>query len=741
MVKQKIVKIFSSVFVIVFLGLAVYHVQNNANALSAAQYTCQPDGAYASISSGPAELTSSDQVRSDQAMNWLHSMVETRTDITSSSTIMPSEEFNPEYTGAISGTFTLNGSTYPVKSDASIQITSPTTLPNTYAGVVQGKVVPAPEAFRWIIQVYKRTSGGDVQVAKQALADGSTGEFTIDLSDISSPPVGQWVFGILDASAGYAEYGTKWPSQSYYDGLEVQQKLVTDSIYDWNSTRALVDNTFTFPNSNTGKKLFRLVDVESGSVLAEHVEKTGLIRSFEIDSSDPEYGTALQNQSYVYDQAVALFAAIGENDEVLADVLAKGMVHLQETTGPLAGGFVFAAPQLSPTYRDELIRTGAHAFAVDALLSYIQKFPNAQNVAEYRLAAEAGLAFIDSLLSVNGTTEGLYLGGYGDYTGPSGSFDASVVIPWASTEHNIDIWNTFVKADKVLGSTSGYGEKANALSSAIMSKLYSAPEQRLFQGMQPSGVDTSDPLDVNSWGAMHLYSVGKYDEALGALARVENFEATSDGVTGYAPFYDSAGYPGAVPTVWFEGSYGVALAQYRLGDYDSYRTLLTALAAGQESDGSFRYATDDDVAYSITTRKSVASTAWFILATTGRSALWNICMYDPPVDPIEMPEPPIVTQPSSPMTPLIPPRTDRNGSTPEKNISEVVTNEDFESESSKPDQTTDSEASPSLNEDSNSSESSSEDVFSWIPFVIGGGGIIVAGLVWAGIAFARSRLN
>ena len=330
MVKQKIVKIFSSVFVIVFLGLAVYHVQNNANALSAAQYTCQPDGAYASISSGPAELTSSDQVRSDQAMNWLHSMVETRTDITSSSTIMPSEEFNPEYTGAISGTFTLNGSTYPVKSDASIQITSPTTLPNTYAGVVQGKVVPAPEAFRWIIQVYKRTSGGDVQVAKQALADGSTGEFTIDLSDISSPPVGQWVFGILDASAGYAEYGTKWPSQSYYDGLEVQQKLVTDSIYDWNSTRALVDNTFTFPNSNTGKKLFRLVDVESGSVLAEHVEKTGLIRSFEIDSSDPEYGTALQNQSYVYDQAVALFAAIGENDEVLADVLAKGMVHLQD---------------------------------------------------------------------------------------------------------------------------------------------------------------------------------------------------------------------------------------------------------------------------------------------------------------------------------------------------------------------------------------------------------------------------
>jgi len=70
-----------------------------------------------------------------------------------------------------------------------------------------------------------------------------------------------------------------------------------------------------------------------------------------------------------------------------------------------------------------------------------------------------------------------------------------------------------------------------------------------------------------------------------------------------------------------------------------------------------------------------------------------------------------------------------------------VTNEDVESESSKPDQTTDSEASPSLNEDSNSSESSSEDVFSWIPFVIGGGGIIVAGLVWAGIAFARSRLN
>jgi len=736
MKKQTLLKIFGSVIGAFLVGFVGFQLQSNVDALSPGDYTCRPNGSYASPTTGPGAITSDDQSRAAQAMGWLHSMTETRTDVTSASTVSPNTEHAPSYTGAISGTFTLNGPTYPTKSDASIEILSPSSVPDNYAGIIQGKVLTTPAAFRWIIQVYKRTSGGDVQVAKQALADATTGEFTIDLSDISSPPAGGWAFGILDANAGYAEYGTKWPSPEYYDGLEVQQKLVTDAIYDWNTTKALADGTFTFPNSNTGKKLFRLVDTASGDILAEHVEKTGLIRSFEIDDqNDPAYGTALEDQSYVYDQAVALFAAIGSGDDALASSLADGLLNLQEGNG----GFAFAAPQLSPMYRDSLIRTGAHAIAVDALLSYVDTYPLAVKSAAYRAAAESGLAFLDSLLSQSGETQGLYLGGYGDYTGPSNSFDPNIVITWASTEHNIDIWNTFVKAARVLGSAGQYAEKAAALSGVIKSKLYSAAEHRLFQGMRANGVDTADPLDVNSWGAMQLYSSGHYDEALLALARVDAFKFTRGDVTGYAPFYDSAGYPGAEETVWFEGSYGVALARYHIGDYQGYRDLLGTLADGQESDGSFRYATDEDVTYSITTRKSVASTAWFILATTGRSAIWNVCMYNPPAGPIEVPEVPIVTQPVIPVTPK--PSIPSAGAEPEVSAGDGP--QDETPVANVTPEVTPVDGSAPSDEDipQSASDQDSKSDFSWTPIIIAGSFLAGAGLLWGLILFIRSRLR
>lgn len=736
MLKHTILKISAGVFVTLAVGLGVYHIQSNVDALKASQYTCQPNGTYALATTGPAAITGDDQAKSAQALAWLESMTNTKTIVTTASTLTPDSSYAPSHTGPISGTFALSGATYPLKSDASIEITSPSTVPDNYSGVIQGKVLVTPTLNRWIIQVYKRTAGGDVQVAKQALADASTGEFTIDLSDVVSPPAGKWAFGILDSTAGYAEYGIKWPSPTYYDGLEVQQKLVTDGIYDWSTTRALADNTFAFPNSNTGKKLFRLVDTASGNILAEQVEKTGLIRSFQVDDvSDPAYGTAFENQSYVYDQAVALFAAIGVDDQELAHSLAEGLLHMQQTSGQYEGGFVFAAPQLSPTFRDTLIRTGAHAIATDALLSYIEKYPTVDDVATYRAAAENALGFIDGTLSSGGTTSGLYLGGYGDYSGPSNSFDANVVIPWASTEHNIDIWHAFVKAARVLGNDDvNYIQKASTLNIAIVNKLYSTAQNRFYQGVQPSGADTADPLDVNSWGAMQLYSSGQYDEALLALDRLVAFKVTSGGVTGYAPFYDSVGYPGAVPSVWFEGSYGAALALYQVGDYQAYRSLLNTLADGQESDGSFRYATDEDPVYSITTRKSVASTAWFILATTGRSAIWNICQYNPPVDPIEEPEVPVMTQPK--------PDTAKPGSKPSgsTSIGAESNNSIPENTGDEADEAQNEEVPEVINTGQNEEISQEPEApFNWTLVIVVGSSILGIGTIIGTIGLIRSR--
>jgi hypothetical protein len=731
--KQTFVKILGSLLGAFIIGLVIYHVQQNVQAISANSYTCQADGSYADVTSGPGALTTADATHATQAMSWLTSMTKTRTNVTTDSTVAPNTEYASSYTGAISGTFSLDGVSYPVKNDASIEVDSPLTVADNYAGVVSGKVLTTPTAGRWIIQVYKLTPGGEVQVAKQALADGTTGNFTIDLSTITSPPAGKWEFGILDANNSFVPYGGKWPSASYYDGLEVQQKLVTDGIYDWSTTKALADGTFTFPDSNTGKKLFRLVDTASGDILAEHVVSTGLIRSFELDPSDPSYGTAFEDQSYVYDQALALFAAIGTNNQSLADTLADGLLNFQITTGPLTGGFVFAAPQLSPGYRDNQVRTGAHAIATDALLSYIGKYPHATNIVADTAAAHSALDFLDGTLSSTGQTSGLYLGGYGDYSGAGGSFNAATVITWASTEHNIDIWNTFQKAAKVFGDVGDdYTQKANSLNQVIINKLYSPIEQRYYQGMQTSGADTADPLDVNTWGAMQMYSSGRYDQALQALNRLDPFQFTKSGVTGYAPFYDSAGYPGAAPTVWFEGSFGAALAQYHVGNYEAYRTLINELIPGQQGDGSFKYATDQDVTYSISTRKSVASTAWYILATTGRSAIWNICQYNPPVDPITSPETPSSSTGGA---------SDSASSNAGKgSSSEGITTTDVTPTTPDKDTVTTSVGTPESSNDTTKDQPAAKSAFSWTPIIIAGSSVAGVGILWIIIALIRSRM-
>lgn len=736
-----------SIVTIGVIATGVYIAQQSQNTFAANNYpyTCQADGTFTSLTSGAAAVTTADIATSAKALTWLKSQTQTESTITTPSSLAPSTEFPADYTGSISGTFSLEGVSYETKSDAPLTITSPSTVSPTYSGTVAGNVLVTPTAWRWIIQVYKKTPSGYVQIPKQTLADAENGTFSIDLSDVVNPPAGEWAFGILDAENGYAPYGTQWPSQEYYDGLEVQHKLVTDSIYDWSSTRAYVDGTFSFPNSNTGKKLFRLVDTQSGAILAEHVQLTGLIRSYQLDSDDPAAGTAFEDRSFVYDQSLALFAAISANDETLATTLVDGLLMLQETSGIHSGGFVFAAPQLTPAARDSLIRTGAHAIATDALLAYIQKYPSAPQAAVYSESAVAALNFLDSTLSTAGTTADLYLGGYGDYSGVGNSFNPAATITWASTEHNIDSWHTYVRAAKVLGDTPGnYTQKAEALQLAINEKLYNATDARLNQGMTIDGPDTANPLDVNSWGAIQLYATGQQDKAFKAIEQLPAFQFTRAGVTGYAPFYDSIGYPGAVPNVWFEGSFGVALALLRVGDTAGYRTLVDDLQQAQESDGSFVYATDPDPTYEIVDRKAVASTAWYILATTGRDSIWNSCTYSPE-------QPPIVTPPTTPTTPTPPASSNgqaaKPGSTTQPNqtvgdiTSDSVALSDPKTTPTTEAPTTPSTTTPSSNDKPDTtSQTQDEDTtsISW-PLVggIGAGVITLGGLWW--LLFLRRR--
>lgn len=572
----------------------------------------------------PEDLTTTDHSRIAAANAWLDSQMATSTEVVTSSTIAAGADYPTSHLAAVDGTFTLSDRSYAVENKAVIAVSSPAVVADGYRGVVSGTVLLTPTPWRWIIQGYKRTATGTVQVPVQALADPVTGAFSIDLSGVSPSVPGEWELGVLDASASYAPHGPNWPTPDTYAGLEVQQLLVTDAIYFWSSMPARVDGTFRFTNSNTGAKLFRLVETATGDVLAESDLRNGLIRSYEYTPSDPEWGTGLQDRTVVYDQALAVMAAVSSGRAVQAKELVDGLLLLQTTTGSRAGGFVFAAPQLSPAFADPFYRTGAHAIAVDALLAYLEAYPADPASAVYEAAAIDGLDFLLGTQSTTGATAGLFLGGYGGEVGTPPVFDPGFAITWASTEHNIDAWQTLRRAAAVLGtSPTDYAQIADDLDVAIQAKLWNSSLGRYNQGVNGGVPDTADPLDVNSWGAIQLLGAGHATKAASAMASLAPFEITDGGIDGYTPFYDSPGYPGATPTLWYEGSFGVLLALHRTGDMSGYRDLLDSLSAGQEADGSFVYATQPDPLYGISTAKSVASTAWFVLATVGRDDLWN----------------------------------------------------------------------------------------------------------------------
>ena len=618
-------------FVVIGFLCVLNIITSRATAHADTQYTCQPSGVFASMTTGPAALTASDITRITNANNWLAGMLLPNVKIATNSIIMPDQQYADSYTGATGGSFVLSGRTYTSAPSSSVVVTSPSVVSDSFRGVITGHVTMPPASGRWIIQAYKNNNGVITQVPRQALADGVSGSFSIDLSTVSSSYTGQWVLGVLDASANFAEYGTKWPSPDYYTNIVVQELVVTDTTYLWASTPATVDGRFAFPNDQIGAKIFRLYDTSSGEVLAESFKPTGLIRSYDYQPTEAGYGTGIQDLTYVYDQALALYSATSQNQATQATLLVDGLLKMQTKTGMHTGGFVFAAPQLSPTYTSAYYRTGASALAVDALLTYIKMYPHDTNIEAYKSAALSGISFINSTYSNTGPTAGLYLGGFGNYSGTPQVFDPNYVVTFASTEHNLDVWHVFIDAAQIFGDTlTNYSQKAKDLDTVMTAQLYNSSLQRFNQGINGGVADTSDALDINSWGAIQLYATNKTTQAQMALAHFSAFSYTVNGISGFAPFYDSPGYPGAVANVWYEGSFGAALSLYDTGNYSAYRTLINQLSAAQQTDGSFRYAEVVDTTYGIGVSRSVASTAWYLLATVGRNVLWNNCMYNPP---------------------------------------------------------------------------------------------------------------
>lgn len=548
------------------------------------------------------------------AWTWVTSLLHAPSAATTPSTITPARDYPTDWTGPVAGTITLSGVTPPAVQPAAVTLdtaSAAAAADSDFRGAVTGRVTLPAVANRWILQAY-RVDGGIVrQAPAQALA-ASDGTFRLDLGAVGDTGPGRWEFGVLDAAASYAPTGERWPAAGTWTGWEVRSYAITDRPYFLGATPARADGSFTFPSSAPGRKMFQLVATGSGTetLLAEYRPTTGLIRT-------PD-GTPGSATAHAYDQALAVQTALVLGDRTTADQLTAGLLRLQTTSGPQAGGFVATAPQGNPEAATPIYRTGGHAVATYALLSAIQELPAGDpRQQQWRSAASAAVGWLLAQRVTDGPNAGLVTGGWGR------DGDTGTRIDWISTEHNLDTWHALHLATTVL-SCGPCGPAADALKSAVLQRLWQAGGG-FVQGATPTGVDQVRPLDGQTWGAIWLTAIGRSDLAATALADIPAYRVTDQGIAGVLAFKAQPAMPNPTPTVWFEGSFGLVLAQDRVGDTAGRDATLAALAAGQRPDGSFPVATTADPARELTTQSSVAATTWFLLAQNGSHprGLWR----------------------------------------------------------------------------------------------------------------------
>ncbi len=624
-------------FSFIILFISFFLVSLNASA-QVNPSLCTPEGVFKTPNTGSFALDNDEISRAGKALSWMYSMMEPLGNQATGGTIRLSQNYDFSHTGVVQGSYTLdNPQSHPLHTLTPLTLTSHNVLSDTYRGTVSGLARGISSSGTHEVRAYLFTDSEYLQENVVPASVGADGSWNIDLSPVDSSFAGAWHFRLYE-KASQNQIGESWPQPVIRENLDVALYAVTDKEYFTDRIRASSDGTFRFNQAAPGTKRVKLIDtrgtlVESDDkILAVYNGRTGIVRSYELSPDDVGYGTAFQERGYVYDQALVLSSSLLTNNQSRSAELAKGLLMFQNKDG----AFHFSAPQLAPTETDAILRTGAHSIALYSLLQFIEKYPNDPNITSYKTGAQKALGYLETLRSKSGPQQGLYLGGSGRYVN---DIFQNYTIPWASTEHNLDTLHALRKAGLVLKNTQ-YTAKADALEKVILTKLWNPETKRFYQGYSAEAPDVADALDTASWGSIALASVPDSEKSLLSLERLDIYEHTdpATNISGWGPYSSLGGYPGAVPTVWFEGSFGVLMAYARNNFPESYAKILDVLKKGQLSSGAFPYASSFDQKYEIITSPAIASTAWYVLATVGRDSFWSECRYQKPVK--ETPPPP-----------------------------------------------------------------------------------------------------
>jgi len=384
------------------------------------------------------------------------------------------------------------------------------------------------------------------------------------------------------------------------------------------------------PIDGSGVNLDKLILISDGSTVTKTYQMNGLNRSYvpPPDEPDPAGYEILIGRVYAYDQALSLLTSTVLNDWEWSQYWAKGLLRIFEV-GSL-GQTPFSVVSVSGVAPDQYLRTGATMWAYYAMAKFYNIWSStktAQILTDvYNVLNHYMFQCIDNWwVTTAGLQQYSFTGGKGRYV--LGVFEGDYIVPWCSTEHNVDAWFALDEMHTMYP-TAGFDTYRDLLGNALTTNFWYTSEKRAYQGITDSTTpDTAHALDCGSWYSCFARVYGDDDKANMALESITPYVYIDTDIQGsgkigcaYTPYNHDWGYPLATYGMWIEGSGGCALAHLAAGHRDMAIKIIdncfqAKMSGAYKYQRGYPYSTVNDPIYEVSTYSSVASTSWIILGS------------------------------------------------------------------------------------------------------------------------------
>lgn len=497
---------------------------------------------------------------------------------------------------------------------------SSTERASTISGNIGAFAVSQAHTYKVLV-----TTESDVEYA-WALEDVTIGAFSITKPRAFGGKIKLRLVELLNGCACRV-IGQVWAEEnaavpSCWPDLRIEYRCITRTIpvSPTSLVPAAMDGTWSIALVPHCTGRVSLVDVSTKRIYGEYTMPSGLLRSYNVPAADAGqtpgdiYYDDFNDVCFLYDQAVSLiaFMQLGERDA--ARRLVAALLDIQNPDG----SFPFANHQATLwEHNQHFVRIGSVAWVCYALLlcekpEFRGWFP--------RRTIDAVRNCLD-FLSTYRNDLGLVNGGKGRYVGLV--LEPDYVLPWWSTEHNIDTWWCFDLAAK-LYREAHHQAVADKIRFALQTVGWNPANDIFWQGgMCRDGENEPDgqhALDMMTWGSVALVRWGWRESAAAAIERMFRLYHVVDestGLSGFTTFVPADGYPvGTVVSPWYEGSFGAVVA-IRMIDPARANRVMESLVKAQNPDGSYPYALRMDPINEIHALPGIIGPAWNVLAYSG----------------------------------------------------------------------------------------------------------------------------